>query len=80
MLRKLRLKQKKNVFFIKKTCNYMKQDSTKNRVVLVKTDRVSKYTLSVQKLLFQDKYKRSSKKYYSFIILVMATKNQSLDW
>ena len=52
MLRKLRLKQKKNGFLIKKTCNYMEQDSTKNRVVLVKTDRVSKYTLSVQKLLF----------------------------
>ena len=43
---------KENGFLIKKTCNYMEQDSTKNRVVLVKTDRVSKYTLSVQKLLF----------------------------
>ena len=41
MLRKLRLKQK-NGFLIKKTCNYMEQDSTKNRVILVKTDRVSK--------------------------------------
>ena len=41
----------------------MEQDTTKNRVVLVKTDRISKYTLSVQKLLFQDKYKGSSKKY-----------------
>ena len=51
MLRKLRLKQK-NGFLIKKTCNYMEQDSTKNRVVLVKTTRVSKHTLSVQKLLF----------------------------
>ena len=51
MLRKLRLKQKK-CFLIKKTCNYVEQDSTKNRVALVKTDRVSKYTLSVQKLLF----------------------------
>ena len=79
MLRKLRLKQK-NGFLIKKTCNYMEQDSTKNRVVLVKTDRVSKYTLSVQKLLFQDKYKSSSKKYYSFIILVMPMKNESIDW
>ena len=81
MLRKLRLKQKKKwLFLIKKTCNYMEQDSTKNRAVLVKTDRVSKYTLSVQKLLFQDKYKSSSKKYYSFIILVMPTKNESIDW
>ena len=43
MLRILRLKQKKNAFLIKKTCNYyMEQDSTKNVVVLVKTDRVSK--------------------------------------
>ena len=30
----------------------MEQGSTKNRMVLVKTDRVCKYTLSVQKLLF----------------------------
>ena len=30
----------------------MEQDSTKNLVVLVKTDRVCKYTLPVQKLLF----------------------------
>ena len=52
MSRKLSLKQKINGFLIKKTCNYMEQDSTKNRVVLVKTDLVSKYTLSVQKLLF----------------------------
>ena len=48
MTRKLRLKQKKMVFLLKERV----QDSTKNRVVLVKTDRVSKYTLSVQKLLF----------------------------
>ena len=48
MIRKLRLKQKKMVFLLKERV----QDSTKNRVVLVKTDRVSKYTLSVQKLLF----------------------------
>ena len=42
MLRKLTLKQKKNGFLIKKTCNYTEKDSTKNRVVLVKTDRLSK--------------------------------------
>ena len=48
MLRKLRLKQKEWFSFLKN----MEQDSTKNQVVLVKTDRVSKYTLSVQKLLF----------------------------
>ena len=58
----------------------MEQDSTKNRVVLVKTDRVSKYRLSVQKLLLQGNYKSSSKKYYCFIILVMPTKNESTDW
>ena len=53
MLRKLRLKQKKNDFLIKKNMfNYMEQDYTKNCVVLVKTDRISKYTLSVQKLFF----------------------------
>ena len=53
----------------------MEQDSTKNRVFLVKTDRVSKYTLSVQKLCYsQHKYKGSSKKYYPFIILVILQK------
>ena len=52
MSRKLSLKQKKNGFLIKKACHYMEQDSTKNRVVLVKTDGVSKYTLSVQNVLF----------------------------
>ena len=30
--------------------NYMKQDSSKNRLALVKTNRVSKYVRSVQKL------------------------------
>ena len=74
MLRKLKL-----VFISKKTCNYMEQDSTKSRVALVKTNHVSKYTLSVQKLCYsQDKYKSSSKKYYSFIILVMPLKNGSI--
>ena len=55
----------------------MEQNSTKNRVTLMKTDRVSKHTLSVQKLLFTNKYKGSSKK-YSFIILVMPTKNEQI--
>ena len=74
MLRKLSLKQK-NGFLIKKTCNYMEQDPTKNRVALVKTNRVSKYTLSVQKLCFsQDKYKGLSKKYYPVTILLMPSK------
>ena len=48
MLRKLRLKQK-NDFLIKKKCNYMEQGSTKNGLALLKTNRVSKYMLSVQK-------------------------------
>ena len=66
MLRKLRLKQK-NGFFIKKTCNYMEQVSTNNREALVKTNRVSKYTISVQKLCYShDKYKGSSKKILFF--------------
>ena len=30
--------------------NYMKQDSSKNRLALVKTNRVSKFMLSVQTL------------------------------
>ena len=73
MLRKLRFKQK-NGFLIKKT-HYMKKNPTKNRVVLVKTNRVSKYRLFVQKLCYsQDKYKASTKKFYSFIILVLPTK------
>ena len=37
MLRKLRLKQR-NGFLIKKMFSYMEQDSTKNHVVLVKTN------------------------------------------
>ena len=32
--------------------NYMEQDSPKNRLALVKTNRVSKYILSVQKLCY----------------------------
>ena len=40
----------------------MEENSTKNRVALVKTNRVPKYTLFVQKLYYsQDKYKSSSK-------------------
>ena len=51
-VKKIESQAKKNGFLIKKACHYMEQDSTKNRVVLVKTDGVSKYTLSVQKVLF----------------------------
>ena len=32
--------------------NYMGQDSTKNHLALAKTNRISKYTLSVQKLCY----------------------------
>ena len=47
---------------------------------MVKTNRVSKYKLSMQKLYYsQYKYKDSSKKYYPFIILVMPSKNESIN-
>ena len=58
----------------------MEQDSTENRVALVKTNRVSKCTLSVLSKYSQDKYKGSSKEYNSFIILVMPTKNESIKF
>ena len=32
--------------------NYMEQDSTKNHMTLAKTNRISKYMLSVQKLWY----------------------------
>ena len=32
--------------------NYMKQDSTKDHLALAKTNRVSKYILSVQKVCY----------------------------
>ena len=52
--------------------NYMEQDSTKNHLALVKTNRVSKYMLSIQKLCCSwHKYKGSSKNNYAVIILVM---------
>ena len=55
----------------------MEQDSTKNRLALMKTNRVSNYTLSVQKFCYsQHKYKATSKKYYPVIILVMLLKNE----
>ena len=64
MFRNLKLKQK-NGFLMEKACNDMEQDSTKNRLALVKNNRVSKYLLSVQQLCYpQHKYKGSSKKYY----------------
>ena len=59
----------------------MEQDSTKNCMVFIKINRVSKYTLSMQKLCYsQDKYKSSSKKIYSFIIIIMPKKNKSINW
>ena len=57
--------------------NYMEQDSTKNHMTLAKTNRISKYMLSVQKLWhLQRKCKGSSKRYYPFIILIMSSKNE----
>ena len=58
----------------------MEQDSTENRVALVKTNRVSKFTLPVLSKYSQDKYKGSSKEHNSFIILVMPTKNESINF
>ena len=50
----------------------MEQDSIKNRLALVKTNRFSKHTLSMQKLCCSwHKYKGSNKNNYPFIILVM---------
>ena len=57
--------------------NHMEQDSTKNHMTLAKTNRISKYMLSVQKLWYlQHKCKGSSKRYYPFIILIMSSKNE----
>ena len=78
MSRKLSLKQKKNGFLIKKACHYMEQDSTKNRVVLVKMMVFLNTRCLCKKCYSQDKYKSSSKK-HSFFILIMPTKNESID-
>ena len=52
--------------------NYMEKDSTKSLLALVKTNRVSKYMLSVQKLCCSwHKYKGPSKNNYPVILLVM---------
>ena len=60
--------------------NYIKHDSTINHLALAKTNHVSKYTLSVEKLCYSlHKYKGSSKKYYPFTILVMSSKNESIN-
>ena len=49
-------------------------------MTLAKTNRVSKYRLSVQKLCYlKHKYKDSSKKYHPFIILAMSSKNESIN-
>ena len=59
--------------------NFLEQDSSKSRLALVKTNRVSKYMLSAQKLCCSYyKYKGSSKKYCPVIILVMPSKNESI--
>ena len=52
----------------------------KNHLALAKTNHVSKYTLSVQKLCYPwHKYKGSSKKCYPFIILVMSSKYEAIN-
>ena len=43
-------KNKKTLRKMFSETNFMEQDSSKNRLALVKTNRVSKYMLSVQKL------------------------------
>ena len=49
-------------------------------MTLAKTNPVSKYTLSVQKLSYlKHKYKDSSEKYHPFIILAMSSKNESIN-
>ena len=58
----------------------MEQNSAKNRAGLVKTNRVSKYMLSMQKLCYsQHIYKGSSKEYYPLVILVMPSENESIN-
>ena len=58
----------------------MKQNSTKTRAALVKTNRVSKYMLSMKNLCCsQRKYKGSSKEYYPFVILFMLSENESIN-
>ena len=49
----------------------MEHGSTKNLLALVKTNRVSKYTLSAQKSCYSQIYKDLSKRYYPVIISVM---------
>ena len=58
----------------------MEQVSTKSCVALVKTNRVCKYTLSVQKVCYsQHKYRDPSKKHHPVIIIVMSAKNESIN-
>ena len=61
--------------------NFMEQDSSKNRLTLVKTNRVSKYMLSAQKLCCSYyQYKKARVRNYIIfvIILVMPSKNESI--
>ena len=55
----------------------MKQDSTKNHLALAKTNRVSKYTLSVQELCYSwHKYKDLSKKFSNFSYVLQKWMNK----
>ena len=56
--------------------NYVEQDTARNHMALVKTNRVSKYTLSVQKYAIHN-IRRFQ--YYPFIILVMSSKNELIN-
>ena len=61
--------------------NFMEQDSSKNRLTLVKTNRVSKYMLSAHKLCCSYyQYKKARvRNYIIFVImLVMLSKNESI--
>ena len=61
--------------------NFMEQDSSKNRLTLLKTNRVSKYMLSAQKLCCSYyQYKKARVRNYIIfvIILVMPSKNESI--
>ena len=72
-------KNKKTLRKMFSETKFTERDSSKNRLALVKTNRVSKFMLSVQKLCCSYyEYKGSSKKYCPVIILVMPSKNESI--
>ena len=54
----------------------MEQDSSKNRLVLVKTNRVSKYMLSAQKLCCSHYEYKNARLRNIVLSLVMPSKNE----